>query len=90
MSASERLREASSWNRVASQLEIAGERARSEDRQGQFEARVTSGPNEARGERPLDISELIVVLADHDVDFVVIGGVAAQVHGHRRTTMISI
>lgn len=30
MSASERLREASSWNRVASQLAIAGERARSE------------------------------------------------------------
>ena len=31
VSASERLREASSWNRVASQLAIAGERARSED-----------------------------------------------------------
>jgi transcriptional regulator with XRE-family HTH domain len=31
MSASERLREASSWNRVASQLAIAGERARNED-----------------------------------------------------------
>ena len=31
MSASERLREASSWNRLASQLAIAGERARSED-----------------------------------------------------------
>lgn len=31
MSASERLREASSWNRVASQLAIAGERARSEN-----------------------------------------------------------
>jgi transcriptional regulator with XRE-family HTH domain len=30
MSASERLREASSWNRVASQLAIVGERARSE------------------------------------------------------------
>lgn len=30
MSASERLREASSWNRVASQLAIAGERARGE------------------------------------------------------------
>lgn len=30
MSASERLREASSWNRVASKLAIAGERARSE------------------------------------------------------------
>src|SRR5258705_13985376 len=30
MSANERLREAASWNRVASQLAIAGERARSE------------------------------------------------------------
>lgn len=30
MTANERLREASSWNRVASQLAIAGERARSE------------------------------------------------------------
>lgn len=74
MSASERLREASSWNRVASQLAIAGEKARSEDRPG-------------REERPLDVSELIAALAGHDVDFVVIGGVAAQVHGHRRTTM---
>lgn len=31
MSANERIREASSWNRVASQLAIAGERARSEN-----------------------------------------------------------
>jgi Nucleotidyltransferase of unknown function (DUF6036) len=37
--------------------------------------------------RPLDIGKLIAVLADHDVDYVVIGGVATQVHGHRRTTM---
>lgn len=86
VSASERLREASSWNRVASQLAIAGEKARSEDHLGKIEARVTSGQNEARAERPLDIGELIAVLAGHDVDFIVIGGVAAQVHGHRRTT----
>jgi hypothetical protein len=38
-------------------------------------------------ERPLDIGELIAVLARHRVDYVVIGGVATQVHGHRRTTM---
>jgi hypothetical protein len=38
-------------------------------------------------EHPLDIGELIAVLARHDVDYVVIGGVATQVHGHRRTTM---
>jgi hypothetical protein len=39
------------------------------------------------GSAPLDISKLIAVLADHGVDYVVIGGVATQVHGHRRTTM---
>jgi hypothetical protein len=87
MSASERLREALSWNRVASQLTLAGEKARSKDRSGQLKARATSGQNEVRAERPLDIGKLFAVLAGHDVDFVVIGGVAAQVHGHRRTTM---
>jgi len=35
----------------------------------------------------LDIGELVAVLARHGVDFVVIGGVATQAHGHRRTTM---
>lgn len=40
-----------------------------------------------RADRPLDIGELIGVLARHEVDYVVIGGVATQVHGHRRTTM---
>lgn len=38
-------------------------------------------------DRPLDLGELIAVLARHGVDYVVIGGVATQVHGHRRTTM---
>lgn len=38
-------------------------------------------------ERPLDLGELIAALARHGVDYVVIGGVATQVHGHRRTTM---
>ncbi len=37
-------------------------------------------------ERPLDIQRLFAALAEHRVDYVVIGGVAAQVHGHRRTT----
>lgn len=44
----------------------------------------------ARGEpadRPLDIGALLAVLARHGVDYVVIGGVATQAHGHRRTTM---
>lgn len=46
-----------------------------------------SGHGEVGAEHPLDIGELIAVLAQHDVDYVVIGGVATQVHGHRRTTM---
>jgi hypothetical protein len=36
-------------------------------------------------ERPLDLRELFRVLAEHGVDYLVIGGVAAQVHGRRRT-----
>ncbi len=63
MSANERLREASSWNRVASQLAIAGEKARSEGRPGQPEARATIGQNEVKAERPLDIGKLFAVLA---------------------------
>jgi hypothetical protein len=46
-----------------------------------------SGRREAGAERPLNLGELIAVLARNDVDYVVIGGVATQVHGHRRTTM---
>lgn len=38
-------------------------------------------------ERPLDLRRLLEALARHGVDYVVIGGVATQVHGHRRTTM---
>jgi len=37
-------------------------------------------------ERPLDIQELFAALARHGVAYLVIGGVAVQVHGHRRTT----
>ena len=37
-------------------------------------------------ERPLDLRQLFRALAEHDVDYLVIGGVAAQVHGRRRTT----
>lgn len=40
-----------------------------------------------RGGRPLDLNRLFETLARHGVDYVVIGGVATQVHGHRRTTM---
>ena len=34
-----------------------------------------------------DVFELLRALARHEVDYVVIGGVAVQAHGHRRTTM---
>ncbi len=37
-------------------------------------------------ERPLDLRELFRVLDEYGVDYLVIGGVAAQVHGRRRTT----
>ncbi len=37
--------------------------------------------------QPLDVNGLLGILAGHEVAYVVIGGVAAQVHGHRRTTM---
>jgi predicted nucleotidyltransferase len=40
----------------------------------------------AAAERPLDLGELFRALAAHGVDYLVIGGVAAQVHGRRRTT----
>lgn len=47
--------------------------------------------NESESEevdRPLDLGELIATLARHGVDYLVIGGVATQVHGHRRAAMI--
>lgn len=34
----------------------------------------------------LDVRELLATLQRHGVDYTVIGGVAVQVHGHRRTT----
>jgi predicted nucleotidyltransferase len=34
----------------------------------------------------LDVRELFRALTEHGVDYLVIGGVAAQVHGRRRTT----
>jgi len=42
-------------------------------------------------ERPpaaaLDLRALLATLDRHEVEYTVIGGVAVQVHGHRRTTM---
>lgn len=39
-----------------------------------------------RRETPLDAGAILRALADHDVDYVVIGGLAVQTHGHPRTT----
>jgi hypothetical protein len=41
-----------------------------------------NGPSE-----PLDAYQLVAALTGHGVDFVVIGGVALQAHGHVRTTV---
>jgi hypothetical protein len=37
--------------------------------------------------QPLDAYQLVASLTGHEVDFVVIGGVALQAHGHVRTTV---
>jgi predicted nucleotidyltransferase len=37
-------------------------------------------------ERPLRAREILRVLADHGVDFVVVGGIAVQAHGYIRAT----
>lgn len=39
-----------------------------------------------RREIPLDARTILQVLGEHVVDYVVIGGVAVQAHGHTRTT----
>lgn len=40
----------------------------------------------ARRETPLDAARIVQVLAAHCVDYVMIGGLAVQAHGHVRTT----
>jgi hypothetical protein len=37
-------------------------------------------------ETPLDAERILQVLAEHEVDYVLIGGLAVQTHGHVRTT----
>jgi hypothetical protein len=39
-----------------------------------------------RREIPLDAREILRALSEHSVDYVVIGGLAVQAHGHPRTT----
>jgi len=43
-------------------------------------------PLEAMAERTLDAERIFAVLAEHRVDYVVVGGVAVQAHGHVRMT----
>ncbi len=61
-------------------MEPRGHRARGG--RGTHERAALTGPPGA----PLDLRRLLALLAEHGVDFVVIGGIAVQVHGHRRTT----
>jgi hypothetical protein len=42
---------------------------------------VTEAPD-----TPFDPRQILITLADHSVDFVVVGGVAVQAHGHGRGT----
>jgi hypothetical protein len=37
-------------------------------------------------ETPLDAERILRALAEHDVDYILIGGLAVQTHGHVRTT----
>lgn len=41
---------------------------------------------DADGPPPLDVARLVEVLGRHEVDFVVIGGIAVLAHGHPRAT----
>lgn len=38
------------------------------------------------GDRPLDAERILQTLDEHDVDYVLIGGLAVQTHGHVRMT----
>lgn len=43
-------------------------------------------PRQGVVDNPLDLARLLGVLDAHGVEYTIIGGVAVQVHGHRRTT----
>lgn len=38
-------------------------------------------------ETPLDAERILRALAEHEVDYVLVGGLAVQTHGHMRTTI---
>jgi predicted nucleotidyltransferase len=37
-------------------------------------------------ETPLDVGRILSALAEHEVEYVIVGGLAVQTHGHVRTT----
>jgi hypothetical protein len=39
------------------------------------------------GDTPLDAERILAALAEHSVDYVIVGGLAVQTHGHVRTTV---
>jgi hypothetical protein len=39
------------------------------------------------GDTPLDAQRILEVLAEHAVEYVIVGGLAVQTHGHVRTTV---
>lgn len=47
---------------------------------------LLGGSRVSEPEPPLDAERILRTLADHDVDYVLIGGLAVQTHGHVRTT----
>jgi transcriptional regulator with XRE-family HTH domain len=77
----ERLTLALSWNRLAGEIARAGDRARRRAR-----PHVRAHGFMTRREIPLDASAILRVLSEQGVEYVVIGGVAVQAHGHPRTT----
>lgn len=48
--------------------------------------RLRGGRLVAETETPLDAERILRALAEHDVDYVLIGGLAVQTYGHVRTT----
>jgi hypothetical protein len=44
------------------------------------------GRRVSEAETPLDAERILRILAEHEVDYVLIGGLAVQTHGHVRTT----
>ncbi|HEX7245618.1 MAG TPA: hypothetical protein VF245_08645 [Solirubrobacterales bacterium] len=43
----------------------------------------------AQADAPLDAERILRALAEHGVDYVLIGGLAVQTHGHVRTTIVA-